>query len=103
MTYEEPVHRANADGSTSLDQSRLNLKQGHVALLGDQLTDEAAMCLDLARMAITAARLGHGLIVLQRTSPPADRARHAHPEPCGRRTATQPIINRCENPVPKIL
>jgi hypothetical protein len=54
-------------------------------------------------MAITAARLGHGLIVLQRTSPPADRARHAHPEPCGRRTATQPIINRCENPVPKIL
>jgi hypothetical protein len=54
-------------------------------------------------MSVTAARLGHGLAMLQGTLPPADRTRHADPEAGRRRTATQPAINRCDNPIPKIL
>lgn len=47
-----------ADPDAALDQPRLNLDQGNVSLLSDQLPDEAAMYLDLARMTVTAARLG---------------------------------------------
>jgi hypothetical protein len=96
------MHRADPNGGAALDQPRLNLDQGHV-LLGDQFPDEAAMCLDLARMPITAARLGYSLTMIQRASPPADRARHADPEAGRRRTTAQPAINRCDNSVPKIL
>jgi len=103
MTHEEPMHRADPDQRAALDQPRLNLNQGHVALLGNQFLDEAAMCLDLARMPVAAARLCNGLTMLQRTLSPVDRARHADPEADRRRTATQATINRCDNPVPKVL
>ena len=59
MTHEEPVHRADPDRCTALDQPRLNLNEGHVSLLGDQLPDEASVRFDLARMPVSAARLGH--------------------------------------------
>ena len=89
MTYEEPVHRADPDRGAAVNQARLNLHQGHVSLLGDQLPDEADRRRDLARMSVTTARLGHGPTVLQLTRSPADRTRYADPEPgrCG--TATQ--------------
>lgn len=42
------MHRADPDGDAPLDQPRLNLDQSHVALLGNQLPDEAAVRFDLA-------------------------------------------------------
>ncbi|MBW4331762.1 hypothetical protein KY084_12875 [Stakelama sp. CBK3Z-3] len=102
MTHEEAMHRADPNRSAALDQRRLNLDQGHVALFGDQFPNEAALRFDLARMPVTAARPGHGLTMLQRKSSPADRARHTDTEAGRRRTATQTTINRCNNPVPKI-
>ena len=103
MTPEEPVHRADPDGGATLNQPSLNLDQGHVSLLRDQLPDEATMCLDLARMPVTAARPGHSLTKLKGTLPPADRARYTDPEAGRRGAAAQPAINRCDNSVPKIL
>ena len=103
MTHEEAVNRADPDRSATLDQPRLNLDQGHVALLGDQPPNEPAVRFDLARMPITTARLGHGLTMFQRTSSPADRARHADPKARRRRMATQAAINRGNDPVPEIL
>lgn len=97
------MHRADPNQGAALGQPRLNLDQRHVSLLGNQLPDEAAVRFDLARMAITAARLGHSLTLLQGELSPADRARHTDPEAGRRRTATQAPINRCDNPVPKIL
>lgn len=49
MTHEEPMKRADPDGGTALDQPRLNFDQCHVALLSDQLTDEATMRFVLVR------------------------------------------------------
>lgn len=97
------MHRADPDRGTALDQPSLNLDKGHVSLFGDQFPNEASMRFDLAGVSITAARLGYSLAMLQRQSSPPDRARHADPEPRRRRTATQATINRCNNPVPKIL
>lgn len=94
---------ADPDRGDALDQPRLNLYQGHGSLLGNQLPDEAAMRLDLARMPVSAARLGHCLTVLQRTPSPADRTRYTDPEPCRCRMATKPAIDRCDNSVPEIL
>jgi hypothetical protein len=54
-------------------------------------------------MPVTTARLCNGLTMLKRTLPPADRARHTDPEARRRRVATQATVNRCDNPVPKIL
>jgi hypothetical protein len=54
-------------------------------------------------MPVAAARLGHSLTMLQRALPPADRARRADTEPISRCPAAQPIINRCDDPVPKVL
>jgi hypothetical protein len=48
MTHEEPMNRADPDQRAALDQPRLNLNQGYVALLGNQLPDEATLCFDLA-------------------------------------------------------
>jgi hypothetical protein len=48
MTHKEAVHCADPDQRATLDQPRLNLNQGHVALLGNQLPDEAAVRFDLA-------------------------------------------------------
>jgi len=103
VTHEEPVHRADPDRGTALDQPRLNFYQGHVSLLGDQLADEAAMRLDLARMSVPTARLGHCLTLLQRTPSPADRTRYADPKAGRCCMAAQTAIDRCDNPVPKIL
>ena len=97
------MHRADPDGRATLNQPRLNLDQGHVALLGDQSPNEAAVRFDPARMPVATARLGDSPAMFQRKSAPADRTRHADPEPRRRRTAAQPAINRCDNPVPKIL
>jgi hypothetical protein len=103
MTHEEPMHRADPNGGTALDQPRLNLDQGHVSLFSDQLPDEAAVRFDLARMSVTAARPGHSLTMPQHQLPPADRARYTDTEAGCRRTATQTAIDRCDNPVSKIL
>ena len=97
------MNRADPDQRAALDQPCLNLDQRHVSLLRDQFPDEAAMRLVLAQMSVPAAWLGHCLTVLQRTPSPADRTRYADPEPRRRRMATQPAIDRCDNPVPKIL
>ena len=48
MTHEEPMNRADPDQRAALEQPRLNLNQRHVALLGKQLPDEAAVRFDLA-------------------------------------------------------
>jgi len=103
MTHEEPMNRADPDQRAALDQPRLNLDQGHVALLCNQLPDEAVVRFDLARMPVTTARLCNGVTMLQRALSPADRTRHADPEAGRRRTATQAAITRCKNSVPKIL
>jgi len=42
MNLVDPYQRA------ALDQPRLNINQCHVALLGNQRPDEAAVCFDLA-------------------------------------------------------
>jgi hypothetical protein len=54
-------------------------------------------------MPVTTARLCNSLTMRQRTLPPADRARNADPKASRRRVTTQAAINRCDNPVPKIL
>jgi hypothetical protein len=89
VMHEEAMHCADPNRSAALDQPRLNLDQGHVSLFGDQLPNEATMRFNLARMPVTAARLGHGLTMLQGKSSPADRARHTDTEAGRRRTATQ--------------
>jgi len=103
MTREEAMHCPDPDRGAALDQPGLNLDQGHVSLRGDQLPDEAAVGLDLTRVTVATARLGHGPALFQRKPSPADCTRHAHPKAGRRRTAAQPAINRCDNPVPKIL
>lgn len=94
---------ADPDGGTALDQPRLNFDQRHVALLGDQFPNEAAMRFDLARMPVTATWPGHSLTMLQGKLSPADCARHADTEAGCRRVTTQAAVNRGNNPVPKIL
>ena len=77
------MQRAGPDRHAPLEEPRLDLNQGYVALLGNQLPDEAAMRLDPAGMPVSATRL-------------CDKA-------IGRRAATQPTINRRNDPVPKVL
>ena len=71
---EEAMNRADPDRGATLDQPRLDLDQGHVALLGYQFTDEAGMRLDLARMPVAPARLRNSPTMLKSTLSPADRA-----------------------------
>jgi hypothetical protein len=61
VTHEEAMYCTDPNQGTALDQSRLNLDQGHVSLLGYQFQDEAAVGLDFTRMLVTATRLGHCL------------------------------------------
>jgi hypothetical protein len=97
------MHHADPDKNAALNQLRLNIDQSHIPLLSDQLPDDTVIYLELARMTVIAARLGHNLTTLQRTSPPADRAQHAAPEAGGRSAAAQSCINRCYDSVPKLL
>lgn len=60
------MHGADADTDAPLGQSRLNLGQGDVPLLGEQPFDEVGLRFDLARMAVTAARLGDRPAMLKR-------------------------------------
>ncbi|KPF83410.1 hypothetical protein IP83_10525 [Novosphingobium sp. AAP93] len=103
MTHEEAMHRADPNEGAVLDKPRLNLDEGHVALLGDQSPNEAAVRFDPARMPVATARLGDSPAMFQRKSVPADRTRHADPEAGRRRMATQAAVNRGNNSVPKIL
>jgi len=48
MAHEEAMHRTDPDQCAALDQPRLNLDKGHVALLGNQVPNEATMCFNLA-------------------------------------------------------
>lgn len=48
MTHKKTMHRADPDRIATLDQPRLYLDQGHVALFGDQLADEPSVRFDLA-------------------------------------------------------
>jgi hypothetical protein len=97
------MQRADPDCDAALQQARLNLDQRHVALLGDQAFDKAAMGFDLTRMPVAAARLRHSPASLKRSPPPPDRARRADTKSVRRSTAAQPAVNRCDNPVSKIL
>jgi len=97
------MNRADADRSAALDQSRLDLDQRHVAMLGNQLPDKAGMRLNLARMPVAAAWPGNSLSMLQRKLPPADSTRGADAEMRRSRAATHSAVNRGNNPVPKIL
>jgi len=54
-------------------------------------------------MPVAAARLGQGPAMVQVELSPTDRARHTDREAGRRCTATQPAINRGNNPAPKIL
>jgi len=103
MTLEEAMHRADPNQGAALDQSRLNLDQGQVALLGNQFPDEVAMRLDPPRMPVTAARLGDCLTMFQSKLPPADRTRGADPKMRCSRAAAHATVNRRNHPVPKIL
>jgi len=103
VTHEEAMQRADPDQHAALDEPRLDLDQGHVALLGKQLPDEAAMRFDLARMPVSTARLGDGLAMLKGKLPPADRTRRADTKALGRGAAAQPTINRRDDPVSKVL
>jgi hypothetical protein len=97
------MNLANPDGSTALDQPRLNFDQGHFALFCDQFPNDSAMHFDLAQMPITATRPGHSLTMLQGKFSAEDCARHADTEACRRRVTTQADVNRGNNLVPKIL
>lgn len=97
------MHGADPNQGAALDQPRLNLDQGHVALLGDQSPNEAAVRFDPARMPVATARLGDSPAMFQRKSAPADRNRHADPKAGRRCMATQTAVNRGNNPVPKTL
>ena len=103
MAREEAMQSTDPDRHTPLDEPRLDLNQGHVALLGNQLPDEATMRLNPTGMPVSSARLGDGLAMLNCKLPPADRARRADAKAIGRRAATQPTINRGYDPVPKVL
>ncbi len=103
MPSEEAMHGANADQSTALGQLGLDLDQGDVPLLDDKPFDEVAVRLDPARVAVTTARLGNRLAMLEREAPPADRARGAHPKMCCSGSATHAAVNRSDNPIPQIL
>jgi len=103
VAHEEAMQRADPDRHTPLDEPRLDLNQGHVAMLGNQRPDEAAMRLDPAGMPVSTARLGDGLAMLKCKLPPADRARRADTKTIGRRATTQPTINRRDDPVLKVL
>lgn len=97
------MQRADPNRHAPLEQPRLNLNQGHIALLVNQIPDKAAMGLDPAGMPVSSARLGDGMAMLQSKLPPTDRARRADTKAIGRRAATQPTIDRRDDPVPKIL
>src|SRR5512134_845615 len=64
--------------------------------------DEIRFFLGAIRAAIAALLLRsnapHRFLLLG----PADRARHAHPEPCGRPSARHPLRNRVNHTLPKI-
>jgi len=97
------VHSADAHGHTALGQSRLDLGQGDVFLLGEQLLDEVPIRLDPARVAVTTTRLGNRPAMLKRKAPPANSARDADIKMGCCRSATHAAINRGNNPIPKVL
>jgi hypothetical protein len=65
VAHEEAMQRTDPDRHAAPGEPRLDLDQGHVALLGNQLPDEAAMRVDPARMPVSSARLGDGLAMLK--------------------------------------
>lgn len=100
---EEAMHRADPDQCAALSQPRLDLGQGHVALLSNQFPDKDAVRFDLARMPVAATRFGNRLTMLKSKLLPADRARGANPGMRRSRAATHAAVDRHNNPVPKIL
>lgn len=103
MTREEARHGADANWRTAAGQSRLDLGQGDVALLGEQRLDEVSMRLNPARVPVTTARLGYRLAMLKCKAPPADRARTADIKMDCSRSATHTAVNRRDDPIPKAL
>lgn len=57
MTLKEAMHSADPYWGAALDQPCMDLGQGHVAVLGNQVPDEVALRLYLARMPVTGAQL----------------------------------------------
>lgn len=97
------MHGADADRSTALGQLRLDLDQGDVTLLGEQLLDEVAMRFDPTRVPVTAARLSNRPAMLKCKAPPANSARNADIKMGCSRSATHAAINRRDDPIPKVL
>ena len=97
------MHGADAHRHTALGQSRLDLDQGNIPLLSEQLLDEVTLRLDPARVPVTAARLGNRPAMLKCKAPPADRARDADIKMGCSRSATHATVNRRDDPVPEVL
>ena len=97
------MHRADPDGDAALNQPRLNLDQGNVPLLGEQLPDEVPVRLDPARVPVTTAGLGDRPAMLKCKALPANSARDADIKMGCSRSATHAAVDRTDNPVPKVL
>lgn len=97
------MHGADAYRHPALGQSRLDLGQGDVSLLGEQPLDEVAVRLDPVRVAVATATLGNGSAMLQRKAPLADRAQDADVKMGCSRSATYAAVDRSDNPIPKVL
>ena len=71
------MHGADLYRSTAPGQLRLDLDQGYVPLLGEQLLDEVPVRLDPARVPVTTAGLGDRPAMLKCEALPANSARDA--------------------------
>jgi hypothetical protein len=103
MPREEAMHGADAHRHTALVQSRLDLGQGDVSLVSDQLLDEVPVRLDPARVPVTTARPRDRPAMLKSKAPPANSARDADIKMGCCRSATHAAINRRNDPTPNVL
>jgi len=81
---------------TAFGQSRLDLDQGNIPLLGEQPLDEVTMRFDPARVAVTSARLGNRPTMLKSKAPPANSARNADIKMGCSRSATHAAVDRSD-------
>jgi len=103
VTREEAMHGADAHRHTALIQSCLDLHQGDVPLLREQFLDKVTMRLDPARVAVAPARPSNCPTMLKSKASPADCARNADIKVSRSHSTTHAAINRCNDPIPKVL
>lgn len=102
VTREEAMRGADADRSTPFGELQLDLDQSDIALLGEQLLDEVAMCLDLTLVPVTATRLRNRPAMPKCKAAPVNSARNADIKMGRCRLANHAAINRRNYPIPKI-